>query len=62
MSLRENENDYDLCDCPGCDEVATFGSMGWNYCSIYCSSKHHDLLCIEAENERIAEITSGGQV
>lgn len=55
--------DYDECECPRCDKPAMTGSpWGLDYCSKECREKHSEMLKDETERERIAEITSGGQV
>lgn len=58
-----HERDYDCCQRKGCDRPAMIGSpWDMDYCTPECRSRDYQDAAHEAEHERIAEITSGGQI
>lgn len=53
----------DTCDLKGCDRSPLIETpWGKIYCSPKCEATDYARLVLESEHERIAEITSGGQV
>lgn len=63
MSMRERP-DFDSCSRPHCRKIATMTDrrIDLDYCSRNCADKHIEDLQWEAELERLAEISSGGQI